>query len=63
MVIEKGPSVGEYRGKSIPAFIVDDTGQRSDYVGIAIEKDGGVELSQLARDECIIAPGLIYRRS
>lgn len=62
MAIEQGPSIGEYKGKPIPAYIVESDGTRSDYHRIAIEKDGGVELSQMRRDECVIAPGLIYRR-
>lgn len=63
MIIEHGPSVGEYRGRSIPAYIVDAGGVRSDYVGVAVETDGAVELAQLKADECVIAPGLIYKRS
>lgn len=62
MIVEQGPSIGEYRGRTIPAYIVDANGVRSDYDRIAIERDGSVELSQLARNECVVAPGLIYRR-
>jgi hypothetical protein len=29
---------------------------------VAIETNGGVELRQLADNECVIAPGLIYRK-
>lgn len=61
MALKHGPSIGEYRGKSIPAYIIQEDGTRSDYHRIAIETDGGVELSQLARNECVISPGLIYR--
>lgn len=60
MIEDKGPEIGTYRGRGIPAFIVSG-GRRFDYDRIAIEKDGGVELSQLRRDERVIAPGLIYR--
>jgi hypothetical protein len=63
MIIEHGPSVGEYRGRSIPAYIVDAAGVRSEYVGVAIETNGAVELAQLKPDECVIAPGLIYKRT
>jgi hypothetical protein len=63
MIIEHGPSVGEYRGRSIPAYIVDAGGARSDFVGIAVETDVGVELAQLKPDECVIVPGLIYKRA
>lgn len=62
-VVRHGPSVGEYMGRDIPGFIVSGDGERSDFNRIAKVKDGGVELSQLAPDECVIAPGLIYRRS
>jgi hypothetical protein len=60
MVKETGPSIGTYRDRDIPAYIVSDRG-RFEYDRIAVETDGGVDLSQLARDECVIAPGLIYR--
>jgi hypothetical protein len=61
MIIEHGPSVGEHHGKEIPAYILDDDGTRYDYNRVAVETDGGVELSQLSREEVVIAPGLIYR--
>lgn len=60
---ELGPSVGEYHGRPIPAYIIDEAGIRSNYDRLAVEKGGRVELSQLSSDECVIAPGLIYRRS
>lgn len=62
-VIEHGPSIGNYRGRPIPGYIVTDDGVRWKFVGAAIEDRDGVALSQLARDECVIAPGLIYRRA
>lgn len=61
MIIEEGPSIGEHHGKPIPSYIVDRNGTRLDFDRLAIEVDGGVELSQLANNECVIAPGLIYR--
>lgn len=58
---ELGPSIGTYQGRDIPAYIVDD-GIRMVFDRIAIEDmHGAVWLSQLARDEFVIAPGLIYR--
>lgn len=61
-VVEHGPSIGEHMGKTIPKFIVMDDGRRYSYARVATaDKDGGVWLHQLARDECIIAPGLVYR--
>jgi hypothetical protein len=61
MIVEHGPPCGEYKGKPIPSYIVDQNGARLEFDRIAIETDGGVELSQLANNECVIAPGLIYR--
>jgi hypothetical protein len=58
-----GPSVALYKSQSVPAYVEDDTGARFNFNRFAEEKDGGVELSQLAADECVIAPGLIYKRS
>lgn len=64
MIIEHGPSIGEHNGKEIPAYIVEKNGVRYDYDRIAVyHPDGGVELSQLARNEVVIAPGLIYRET
>jgi hypothetical protein len=62
MVTELGPSVGEWHGHSIPGYIVTDRGDRYAYVRPGtIDRDGGFEMSQLAGDECVIYPGLIYR--
>lgn len=63
MVIEKGPSIGKWHGYSIPDYIVTDTDGRYEFnrTGI-IDEEGGFEMSQLGADECVIAPGLIYRR-
>jgi hypothetical protein len=62
MVTEKGPSIGTYMDRQIPAYIVSD-GIRYSYDRITRENDGSCDLSQLDADECVIAPGLIYRRS
>lgn len=59
MVDAKGPSIGTYRDRDIPSWI-DARGGRYAYNRIWDEKDG--RLAQLARDELVIAPGLIYRR-
>lgn len=60
-VIEHGPSIGTYRERDIPSYIITKDGQRYEYDRIALETKGGVALDQLARGECVIAPGLIYR--
>ena len=62
VITEHGPSVGEHYSKPIPAYIVDGNGTRLEFVRIATEdEDGLVALAQLEPNECVIAPGLIYR--
>lgn len=57
----KGPSIGTYRDRDIPAWL-NARGVHWVYDRIgALDKDGGFEMSQLARDELVIAPGLIYK--
>jgi len=63
VMTEKGPSIGTYKDREIPAYIITG-GHRYEYDRIAVEgNDGGAELSQLGPNERVIAPGLIYRRS
>lgn len=62
MVTEKGPSIGSYMDREIPAYIVSN-GTMYEFDRITRENDGICDLSQLARNECVIAPGLIYRKS
>jgi hypothetical protein len=63
-VIHHGLPIGEFRGKSIPAYIITSDGRRYTFrrtiLGLE-DEDGGLELAKLASDECVIAPGLIYR--
>lgn len=61
MITEHGPSVGTFKDKPIPAYIVTDRGERFEFARIGEIVDGGFEMSQMSRDECVIAPGLIYR--
>jgi len=58
MVDAKGPSIGTYRDRDIPSWI-DARGGRYIYDRIWDDEDG--RLAQLARDELVIAPGLVYR--
>jgi hypothetical protein len=63
MVMELGPSIGSYRERDIPAYVV-DRDVRYEFDRVALEdRDGGVSLSQLADNECVIVPGLIYREA
>lgn len=60
-IVELGPTVGFHHGRSIPAHYVTQVGTRHEFNRTAVETDGGIELAQLAPDESVIAPGLIYR--
>ena len=61
-VIERGPSIGEHKGREIPSYFVDSRGLRYDFNRVAVlDGDGGFVLGHLAKDEAIMAPGLIYR--
>lgn len=61
-IVELGPSIGRHHDRDIPAYYITATGQRSDFVRVAVEHpDGGCELSQCGPRESIIAPGLVYR--
>ena len=58
------PIVGTYRGRTIPAWLdFSERGGRHEYVGIAAEdRSGAISLDQLAPEEVVVYPGLIYRR-
>jgi len=61
MVIEHGPSIGTFKQKPIPAYIVTENKIRWKFHRVAnLDADGGFTLSKLKKNECVIAPGLIY---
>lgn len=61
-LLEKGPSIGTYQQKPIPAYVVNEVGNRFEFDRIAkTDRDGCAPLSQLGKWEIVIAPGLIYR--
>lgn len=64
-VTRHGPSIGVFRERDIPSYIVTSDGAFHDFhkTTLSLEDDeGGVELAKLSPDECVIAPGLVYRR-
>ena len=61
-ITAKGSSIGTYKDRDIPAWI-DARGGHYVYARLWSETESGGELSQLARDELVIAPGLIYKLS
>lgn len=54
---EKGPSIGYYLDQDIPAW-VDARGRRYEFNRLWDETRG--DIAQLAGDEIVISPGLIY---
>lgn len=62
-IAELGPSIGTYRDRDIPDYLVMEDGTRFRYNRIAqMKPDGDVAMDQLRRGETIIAPGLVYRQ-
>lgn len=57
-ITERGPVLGQYAGKEIPAWIKNGTGRIFDYVGVSGAR---VNLATLGAGEVVVAPGLIYR--
>jgi hypothetical protein len=55
-----GPSIGTYLDRDIPEWI-EARGGLYTYNRIWSETEHGGELSQLAKNELMIAPGLIYK--
>lgn len=63
-VVEHGPLSATVLGRRMPRWFVDELGHRYEFSRIAeINKKGGVELFQLADDECLLAPGVVYVRT
>lgn len=62
-IIEKGPETITIRGKKVPEWFVDEFGRRYEFDSMAVlDRDGGFEMSQLAENQSILAPGAIYER-
>jgi hypothetical protein len=55
-----GPDEGSFQGAGIPSYIITGDDVRHDFVGIG---ESPFDMDQLAPDESVIAPGLIYRRA
>lgn len=63
-VVARGPLSATVLGRRMPRWFVDEHGHRYEFSRIAeTNKEGGVELAQLATDECLLAPGVIYVRT
>ena len=57
-----GPVVGIYDGHPIAAEIVDASGTRYEYAGVAtFRADGAYDVEALRLGEWIVPPGLVYR--
>ena len=58
----KGPNMGLYGDREIPATVVDGCGRQYGYAGIAPRKwNGQLDVDALRPGEFILMPGLIYR--
>jgi|GEM_PF-4195246 len=57
-IVAKGPSIGVYRDRDIPAWVIGGDGR---YAFDRPWDEESSDLSQLAADEIVIAPGLIYK--
>lgn len=63
MSIQRGAIIGAYQGRPIhESLTVDGTVMLYDRIAIE-DANGNVELEQLADDECVVSPGLIYKRA
>ena len=57
-----GPSMGRYADKDISSWIIDASGRRYAYAGVAPRKwNGQFDVDALRSGEFILLPGLIYR--
>jgi hypothetical protein len=62
-IIKKGPVIGQYENRSIYEYLVYSDGRVIEFAHVArAERDGQFRLSILADDECLVSPGLVYRR-
>lgn len=56
-----GPLVGYYAGHPIPAAVVDYSGRRYVYAGLAPRhRDGSYDVESLRQGEWLVEPGLVY---
>ena len=56
-----GPVVGYLAGRPIPETVVDDSGHRYRYAGVAPRRrDGGVDVASLQEGEWLVEPDLVY---
>jgi len=60
--IRKGPVIGHYHGRSIHEYLDFATTQWGFSRVAVMDRDGAIDMNQLADDECVVSPGLVYRR-
>ncbi|MHB1882220.1 MAG: hypothetical protein ACYCPA_08525 [Acidithiobacillus sp.] len=62
-IVSKGAIIGQYENQPIHDFLVYDDGcvLRFSHVAPA-DRDGLISLSILSDGECLVSPGLVYRR-
>lgn len=63
-LVDRGEVVGSFMGRDIHATLSYDDGSSYEFVRAGItDKRGVFDMSQLGDGECVVAPGLIYRRA
>lgn len=63
-IYAKGPVIGKFMGRDIHESLTYSDGSRYEFVRAGVlGSDSSFQMSQLADDEAVIAPGLIYRRA
>ncbi|TXI02370.1 MAG: hypothetical protein E6Q76_15585 [Rhizobium sp.] len=61
---EDGPVVGYLRGEPIRGAVIDRSGRRYRFVGVAArDRHGRLDVLSLRRGEWIVAPDLIYEEA
>jgi hypothetical protein len=59
---DDGPVIGYFGGRPIPAAVIDYSGRRYSYAGVAPRRRSGTyDVDALQPGEWLIEPGLIYR--
>jgi len=60
--VRKGPVVGHYQGRPIHEYLDFGTTQWCFSHVAIMDRDGMIDMDQLADDECVVSPGLVYRK-
>lgn len=60
--MERSLEMTDCNDAKVPTWITGNNGERMNYDRPAsVDESGGISLDQMRDDECVIAPGAIYR--